>query len=98
MQKEVRAIPGLDHKEASSIAHHMICYTKGHFVIGSSKKIFYFKVKDILDEYNHPDAYGREFDLQVGEDKLKYFTVGQNFEFKGFIDVGTGNVAMLMED
>ena len=29
---------------------------------------------------------------------FKSFAVGENFEFKGFIDVGTGNVAMLMED
>ena len=29
---------------------------------------------------------------------LKSFAVGNNFEFKGFIDVGTGSVAMLVED
>jgi hypothetical protein len=76
----------------------MICYTKGHFVIGSGKKIFYFRVNDILDQYNTPDWYGKEIDLPVEPDMLKCFAVGNNFEFKGFIDVGTGNVAMLMED
>ena len=89
----------LDSFDASCIKHFSVCYTKDHLFIGSEKKIFYVDIKEILNQHDFPDFHGKEVKETISGDALKYIPVQQGlFKFKGFIDIGQGNVAMIMEE
>ena len=91
-------ISGLDNQLASSIAHFMVCYTKDNLFVGSSRKIIHINVKDVLDMHNIEEFYGKEIGIEVPEDTIRKFDVERNYKFKGFIDIGSGNSSMIMEN
>ena len=53
---------------------------------------------DILRKYDKPAFYGTEQKVGIPASRTLFFDVQQSHTFKGFLDIGADNVAMIMED
>ena len=93
-----RRVKGLEQSDASAIAHFMVCYTKNNLMVASNKKIFYIDVEQVLEQHDRDEFYGKEVGIEVPDESIRSFDVATSFKFKGFLDIGNGNVAMIMED
>ena len=76
----------------------MVCYTKNNLMVASNKKIFYIDVEQVLEQHDRDEFYGKEVGIEVPDESIRSFDVATSFKFKGFLDIGNGNVAMIMED